>query len=217
MRYVDCKVGQKVYVSKGQIDWNYGCDGNEKQKQEQDIARATTIVCVDLGYAERGCEDTSFSIVVHKPKRLGGYDVIVGDQIYKEAYRVYPTNIELVKNITPVKAYPHTCKICKAPARKISKAILCSRDGCKSKRTIKANYNVPYVKKAKLVGVDSDGYVLCPVCGARADLLRPHDEEAECPSHHKWAYKFLAGHKVYRNENSHYLHTEDGEWLVANN
>ncbi len=81
--------------------------------------------------------------------------ITLSDENIKSAFCVALSNVRL---ITEHKPYPHTCKICKAPARRNRDAAICSNTFCKANRK--------YINSLKIIvgKADKDNIICCPIC-----------------------------------------------------
>lgn len=107
----------------------------------------------------------------------------------------------LKKNV--INPYPNTCKICKAPSRKLGLLVLCSNTKCKSRGIVKKiyyNMAVPTPVHAQ-EDVDAEGYILCPECYERAYSSDSTGLWAMCRKNHRWVPRLEIGNQV--NHPSH--------------
>ncbi len=174
MELDECKIGQRVYVSEDLAsDWGNKAD------------RETTILGIDNGW-----------IIVYKSNH--GYDVMntTDCKTYSDAWRIHPHILKLLKDLPRINPYPNICKLCKAPARKVNKITLCSRDRCKSKSEIK-KYGKPVIQKIAN-GVDQDNYAICPTCNTRAINVSYFGglHRNTCNNSHTWRHDWLDGQKL---------------------
>jgi hypothetical protein len=90
------------------------------------------------------------------------------------------------KPTVPVKPYPHTCVVCKSPARNCASYVLCSNSKCKANKKFRKMVmaNAPQITRIK-----------CPTCKRNAievGAARNKDKAPEwrfnCDKKHIWAY-----------------------------
>jgi len=132
----ECAVGQNVFILDGQHDW-YSI-GNNHEMCEQ--ARTTVI----LGF--RGGQ-----VVVYRPEEIGGYNITTNNGLAINGWLIPPEFLKLLPDLPKPKPYPHKCRLCNAPARKVGTALLCSNNNCKSKYDFKKQYEKPYKKVSSTV------------------------------------------------------------------
>jgi hypothetical protein len=152
----------------------------------------------------------SGSITVYRDKKNGGYTQRLTDVIeHKNTWNIHPNEIVKILPDLPIpKPYPHKCKYCHSPARKIGKDTLCSNRCKNGKKYIRSiTKNVVYKQDKEL---NEEGFIVCPVCGKEARLLyyeeTPKPDEAGCDSKHRWPINIQKGYKFrYTDPVSHYV------------
>lgn len=120
-----------------------------------------------------------------------------------------------------IKPYPHTCKVCKSPARKYDKMILCSNLKCKVNKIAKAI--LPKIKK--IISVDQEGFVLCPICGNIGTLpyyptnyiSTSHVFDIACRNDHRWPYKANQNDKIKNGQTIYSYNAEKYHWTTQIN
>ncbi len=121
-------------------------------------------------------------------ERPGQITLVVKDA--DKGWRVPIENVKLYDE-RPIVAYPHKCKLCKAPARK---NVLCSNMHCKSRsgylREVKSKIITP-----------ADKFIRCPKCNSVADSASGGFDDINhhaftCPEGHRWQCKASIGDMV---------------------
>lgn len=195
-KYVDCdvfKAGNDAFfgVCIGYIDKNnYHNHGHIIVSiKDSPIARE-----VYQGY-QYGCSTTGISTYLSKTIISGAITFIP-----------YSSLLVSRKPIV-VSPYPHICKYCKLPARKLDGLSLCSNMKCKTMKQARKIINTyPRAKR----GVDADKYIICPICGDRAEYTKehlPHGSDLmityQCPLSHVWKHYTEVGDKVINRYGTH--------------
>jgi hypothetical protein len=124
---------------------------------------------------------------------------------WKSLIHVFPIRhcIPVLKPIKPVVAYPHICKVCKSPARKIGKKTLCSNDKCKSWKAVRQEAAI-IAKLHKDPNINNDGFVICHECKSFArtcitkSAITPFFYINKCMNGHRWECEWRAGYKMKR-------------------
>jgi hypothetical protein len=122
--------------------------------------------------------------------------IIFAPALCKGFARYNVSELTLVRDDKPVKPYPHTCNVCKKPARKAGKTSMCSNVKCKSWKNIRKQMaTTKYVIKC----LDKDNFVICPTCGAFAVSSYPQTSRmirtTICQFDHNWTLEWQFGYK----------------------
>lgn len=114
--------------------------------------------------------------------------------------------VELVRKLKDVPCYPHTCGVCKSPARKGANLIVCSNPECKTKKGLLNSIGpIP-----KFYSVNKDKFVLCPTCQIKDGVKNTEHEFLQTSSYASQQHKNL----VCRRCNSRFSHSwKDGHKL----
>lgn len=205
----ECKAGQRVYVLENTADWYNKAQGF--LSTAYDRARTTTIIGITFTTQARSLGSSVRNIIVYKPSNLGGYNVIDTDNHFPDGWRVSPENLKLLKELPKINPYPNQCKTCNAPARKVNKITLCSRDKCKSKNQIKK-----YGKPVSISGLDSDNYPICPLCFGRVATFGATIEDLLCDNDgHTWKHTWLDGQRLATISKQSYIY-KNGQFIITN-
>jgi hypothetical protein len=112
-------------------------------------------IAIVVGYYDQNiCTSILVKFVDHKDQFLS-WKPHINVVLLQKAERIWSvalSNLELV--VKSSNTYPHTCKKCKKPARKIGKVVLCSNVKCKSRGTFNKAFK-SFIQYNE---------VLCPMC-----------------------------------------------------
>ncbi len=129
-------------------------------------------------------------------------DTITSKPFY---YRFYCKELVPVRksNVKPVVAYPHNCKSCKAPARKVGKIFICSRHCSKSSKTL--GFYKRMIAPVILTH-NKHNYVLCPQCGSLpTGITGTNYINVTCVNGHKFEHTWKAGERINYAGHSRYI------------